>query len=64
MNIGKALLLLIGLIVVAAGLLFIGQGSGYINWPASSFMINNSSWIYYGGAIVTVGIILFVLDRR
>jgi hypothetical protein len=53
-----------GAIAMALGLFFVGQALGYIRWPASSFMINNSSWIYYGGAIVTVGIILFVLDRR
>ena len=34
----KTLLLLVGIIVCAAGILFTGQGLGYINWPASSFM--------------------------
>ena len=27
-----------------------GQGSGYFPYPASSFMISESRWIYYGGA--------------
>jgi hypothetical protein len=33
------------------GLVFMGQGSGYFPYPASSFMISESRWIYYGGAI-------------
>jgi hypothetical protein len=39
----KTLLLLVGIIVCAAGILFTGQGLGYINWPASSFMISEIS---------------------
>lgn len=53
-----------GAIVVALGLFFVGQALGYIRWPASSFMINNSSWIYYGAVIAVAGVVLIVLDRR
>lgn len=60
----KVLFLLIGMVALAAGLLFVGQGLGYINWPASSFMINDRSWVAYGGAIVGVGLLLIVLARR
>ena len=41
-----------------------GQGSGYFPYPASSFMISESRWIYYGGAIVVIGLILIVVARR
>ena len=44
----KTLLLLIGLLVLAAGLFFAGQGSGLIQWPAESFMISQIRWVYYG----------------
>ena len=44
----KTLLLLIGLLVLAAGLFFVGQGSGLIQWPAESFMISQIRWVYYG----------------
>ena len=60
----KTLLMLIGIIAVAAGLLFIGQGSGFIPWPKTSFMIDQSPWIYYGGGIAVVGLVLIVLGRR
>ena len=60
----KSLMLLIGIFVLAAGLLFVGQGSGLVPWPASSFMIRQSEWIYYGGAIAVIGILLIVFARR
>jgi hypothetical protein len=60
----KSLLTLLGIIVLAMGLLWMGQGSGYIPWPASSFMISQTKWIYYGGALAVVGVILIVIARR
>ena len=60
----KTLLSLLGMIVLLAGLLFVGQGSGYIPWPAESFMISETKWIYYGVAIAAVGILLIVIARR
>lgn len=60
----KFLLILVGVIALAAGLLFIGQGSGYIRWPARSFMINEVRWVYYGGGIALVGLLLIVFARR
>ena len=59
----KALLLLIGLLVLAAGLLFVGQGSGWIQWPAESFMISQIRWIYYGAAIAAFGVVLIIPAR-
>jgi hypothetical protein len=35
----RALLTLIGIVAVVSGLLFVGQGTGYIPWPSASFMI-------------------------
>ena len=60
----KTLLMLIGIIVLAAGLLFVGQGSGYIQWPASSFMISEIQWVYYGSGIALVGVLLIVIAMR
>jgi hypothetical protein len=60
----KTLLSLLGMIVLLAGLLFVGQGSGYIPWPAESFMISETKWIYYGAAIAAVGILFIVIARR
>jgi hypothetical protein len=60
----KPLLTLIGIIILAAGLFFMGQGSGLIRWPAESFMISAINWVYYGGGIAVVGILLIVVARR
>ena len=60
----KPLLMLIGIAALAAGLLFMGQGSGYIPWPATSFMIGQTAWIYYGAAIALVGAALIAVSRR
>ncbi|HVU19575.1 MAG TPA: hypothetical protein VHE09_02515 [Rhizomicrobium sp.] len=60
----KTLMLLVGVVALAFGLLWIGQGSGYVNWPASSFMINQMKWAYYGMATAVIGIGLIWYSRR
>ena len=60
----KTTLTLIGIMLLLMGLVFMGQGSGYFPYPASSFMISQSRWIYYGGALAVVGLILIVIARR
>jgi hypothetical protein len=59
----KPLLTVIGIILMITGLVFTGQGSGYFS-PASSFMISQTRWIYYAGAIALAGLILVFLGRR
>jgi hypothetical protein len=53
-----------GAILLAAGLFFAGQGSGYIQWPAESFMISQLNWVYYGGGMAVAGILLITIARR
>ncbi|MDE2373054.1 MAG: hypothetical protein KGL96_02395 [Hyphomicrobiales bacterium] len=60
----QTLLTVIGIVLLLAGLIFVGQGSGYFPYPAESFMVGASRWIYYGGAIAVVGLVLIVLARR
>jgi len=57
-------LAIIGVLLLLMGLVFMGQGSGYFPYPASSFMISESRWIYYGGAIAAAGLILIFIARR
>jgi uncharacterized membrane protein len=52
------LLLILGLLALAVGLLWIGQGTGVIDWPQSSFMIKQIQWAGYGVALATLGLIL------
>lgn len=58
------LLLVLGLIGLAIGLLWIGQGLGVVAWPASSFMINQIQWAGYGAALGAVGLILIWQSQR
>jgi len=60
----KLLLLLIGLLALASGLLFAGQGLGLIRWPQESFMVGAPEWIYYGGGIALAGAVLIAISRR
>jgi hypothetical protein len=60
----QTLLTLVGIIVLVAGIVFIGQGSGYFPYPAESFMISQTRWVYYGAAIAVVGLLTIVFARR
>ena len=60
----RKLLLTVGFLALALGLLWIGQGTGAIAWPASSFMINQIQWAGYGAALGAVGLILIWQARR
>ena len=59
----QALVTIFGIVLLIAGLVFMGQGSGYFPYPRSSFMISQTRWIYYGAAIAVVGLLLIVLAR-
>lgn len=56
--------LTLGLLALLIGLLWIGQGTGLISWPRSSFMISQMPWAYYGAALAAVGVGLMFLARR
>jgi hypothetical protein len=60
----KALLLIVGIVLLAAGLFFAGQGAGIIPWPAESFMVSNVRWVYYGGFIAAAGLCIVLYARR
>lgn len=60
----KNVLLAVGIIAIAVGLLWIGQGTGYVHWPASSFMISQMQWAYYGVALSLVGVFIVFWSRR
>jgi uncharacterized membrane protein len=54
----------LGFLALAIGLLWIGQGTGTINWPQSSFMIRQLQWAGYGAALAGLGLILIWQARR
>jgi hypothetical protein len=60
----KSTLLIAGILLTLAGLVWAAQGSGYFPYPASSFMIDEPKWIYIGLATAVAGVALTVLSRR
>jgi hypothetical protein len=60
----RNLLTVIALILLIAGLVFMGQGSGYFPYPSESFMISQTRWVYYGAAIAVAGALLGVVALR
>jgi hypothetical protein len=50
--------LIVGFLALAIGLLWIGQGTGAVAWPRSSFMINQLQWAGYGAVLGAIGLML------
>jgi hypothetical protein len=59
----RTLLLLGGIVAVLLGGLWVGQGTGLIMWPASSFMLQQTQWAYYGAAILIIGLLMLLYSR-
>ena len=60
----KAPMIVVGIILLLSGLVFMGQGSRFFPYPAESFMVGAPQWIYYGGGIALVGVLLLVMAWR
>ncbi len=60
----RIVLTLIAVLMVLAGLLWIGQGTGIVPWPANSFMIDERPWALRGAILAILGGVLFWLARR
>ncbi|TCM22209.1 hypothetical protein EDF56_101892 [Novosphingobium sp. PhB165] len=60
----RILACIIGLLAVALGVLWVGQGTGLVLWPANSFMIDDRGWAVRGAVMVCVGAILLWLAWR
>ena len=60
----KTTFLILGIAAVLMGLLWIGQGTGLIMWPASSFMLDQRPWATRGALLAVAGIVLIILSRR
>ena len=60
----RRFLLIAGLLALGVGLLWIGQGTGTIAWPSSSFMIDQLQWAGYGAALAGFGLVLIRQSSR
>ena len=60
----RPVLVALGAVLTLLGLLWIGQGMGYVNWPQSSFMIDQRVWATRGTAVAVAGLLLILVSRR
>jgi hypothetical protein len=60
----KVALLVVGVLAILIGLIWVGQGTGYFPYPASSFMINQMPWMYRGAVLAVLGLVAVVVSRR
>jgi hypothetical protein len=60
----RTILTVVGVAAVLVGLLWIGQGLGYVRWPASSFMIDSHRWSLHGTLLAMIGLGLILYARR
>jgi hypothetical protein len=60
----KSAILLVGLLAMLIGLIWVGQGTGYFPYPASSFMINQMPWFYGGAVLAVLGLVAVLVSRR
>jgi hypothetical protein len=64
MGILRFALLVVSILAILIGLVWVGQGTGYFPYPASSFMINQMPWAYYGAGLAVLGVIGVVVSGR
>ena len=60
----RILLTIVGVLMLAMGLLWAGQGLGIIMWPASSFMLAQQIWAVYGLILALAGAGVILISRR
>ena len=60
----RPVLLSVGVLMALMGMLWIGQGLGYVHWPQSSFMLDERPWADRGAALAVAGLLLILVARR
>ncbi len=60
----RAVLLIVGVLALLMGLLWIGQGTGLVMWPASSFMLADRQWAINGAVLAGLGALAIWFSRR
>lgn len=60
----RIIAVVLGTLAIAVGLLWLGQGTGVVQWPAESFMLADRSWAVRGAILAVAGGIVIWLARR
>jgi hypothetical protein len=64
MAIPRVTLRVVGVLAILIGLVWVGQGTGYFPYPASSFMIDQMPWAYRGAGLAALGVLAVLASRR
>ncbi|MEG3165620.1 hypothetical protein U1701_13555 [Sphingomonas sp. PB2P19] len=60
----RPILIVVGVLCALMGMLWIGQGLGYVHWPQSSFMLDQRPWADRGAVLAVLGLALILAARR
>lgn len=64
MQAAAAAVRIVAALMVLMGLVWIGQGTGAIHWPASSFMLDRRPWAVRGAILAIAGVGLWFASGR
>lgn len=64
MAVVRFLMVAIGGLAIAFGLLFTLQGLGIVHWPRSSFMLEDRSWAVRGAIMIVGGALMAWFGRK
>ena len=64
MNLARIAVLIFGCLVVLVGLIWTAQGAGLFPYPADSFMLNQTQWVYRGLGVAAAGVVVVFLSQR
>ena len=64
MGVVKGLMAVVGIAAIMMGALWILQGLDIVRWPASSFMLGDTTWTRNGVVLAVVGIFLVWFARK
>ena len=60
----KGIMAMIGVAAILMGGLWILQGLDIVRWPASSFMLGDTTWTRNGVVLAVVGVVLIWIARK
>ncbi|KTE01610.1 MAG: hypothetical protein ACT6QT_07830 [Sphingopyxis sp.] len=60
----KGVLAIVGIAAILVGGLWVLQGLDIVRWPASSFMLGDTTWTRNGVILAVVGIVLLWFARK
>lgn len=64
MQVIRGLAAIIGVAMVLMGALWILQGLDIVRWPASSFMLGDTTWTRNGAILAALGVVLIWMGRK